>query len=152
MSVVIIIKRWRDPKWGGEQVAHGALLAHSGLHEHGYHGCAGVRGGVYLSMESQGPDVLGEAQSYAGLSAVGRENRCLCRLAGDGLGLLVRLLQRQAYGVGKGLDPGLLALVGVPLVVGGNTHHREAELQSLVLEIVCVVLGPVGVALGLDIA
>ena len=125
---------------GGQQIAHGAHLAHSGLYEHWVDHTAGIVGAMDLGVIPEGADEVGKLQPDLSLAPVGGEDRRLCRLAGDSLGLLVGLLHGQADGMGEGLYPIPLALVGVALVVGGYPNHGEAQLKGLCLDFIGNVL------------
>ena len=117
----------------GEQVAAGAQGAKTGLYEHRDVGAGVVIGAVDLGPVAQALDELGQFQTGRAFGAVGAGVDDLGVDAGDRLGGLEVLLVSQANGVGE-LHPVLLALVGVPVVVGGDAYFNIPQFAGLALD------------------
>jgi len=118
---------------GGEQVTTGAQRAKTGFNEHRNVGTGVVIGTVHLGPVAQALDELGKLQTGRALGAVGAGVYDLGIDAGDRLSGLEVLLVRQANGMGE-LHPVFLALVGVPVVVGGNAYFDVTQVPGPVLD------------------
>ena len=117
----------------GEQVAASAQGAETGSDEHRDVGAGVVVGAVDLRPVAETLDELRHFQTGRALGAVGAGVDDLSVDTGDGLGGLEVLLVGQTDGVGE-LHPVLLALVGVPVVVGGDADFDVTKLASLGLD------------------